>query len=104
MGPLNGLFLRFANTSPEGNPGEGGGTAPNAEFPSAMLRPRFVLGFPPLRTRRIFDGNDDDVGVAGSTLTLLCGDLVCLCPETETEGDPMDIEDVEDAFECEWWW
>jgi hypothetical protein len=52
----------------------------------------------------MFDGNDDDVGVAGSTLTLLCGDFVCLCPETETEGDPMDIEDVEDAFECEWWW
>lgn len=101
IGPLKGLRFRFANTRPEGKPGDGGGTAPNAELPSLIV----VVGLserPPVRTRRMFEGKDEDVGVAGSTLMLLCGDLVSLWPETETTGEPMDIEDVEDALEWEW--
>jgi hypothetical protein len=37
----------------------------------------------------------------------LCGDLVSLCewlPDTEAEGEAMDIEEVEEALECVWWW
>lgn len=99
IGPLNGLRFRFAKTRPDGKPGEGGGTAPNAELPSLTAvesreRP------PGLRTRRMLEGKEDEVGVAGRTLMLLCGDFVSLlwC-EPETDGDPMDIEDVEEALE-----
>lgn len=74
MGPLNGLRFRLAKTRPEGKPGEGGGTAPNAELPSAVLL-RLRL---PVRTTRMFEGKEDDVGVAGRTFMLLCGDLVSL--------------------------
>lgn len=44
--------------------------------------------------------------MAGSTFTLACGDLVtrCECPETLTAGETSEAEDVELAFECEWWW
>ena len=62
---------------------------------------------PPVRTRRMFEGKDEDVGVAGSTLMLLWGDLVSLCgwlPDTDTAGEAMDAEDVDEALECEWWW
>jgi len=98
MGPLKGERLRLAKTRPEGKPGEGGGTAPNALFPSV------VTERPPVRTTRMLLGKEDEVGVAGSTLMLLCGDLVSLWPDTETAGEPMEMEDVEDALECEWWW
>jgi hypothetical protein len=33
--------------------------------------------------------------------------LVCLwpwLPEADAEGEVMDIDDVEEALECEWWW
>jgi hypothetical protein len=53
------------------------------------------------RTTRILVGKDGFVGVAGSTLTDECGDLA-LWPETETAGDAIEAEDVDDAFECEW--
>jgi hypothetical protein len=102
MGPLNGLRFRFAKTRPEGNPGDGGGTAPNAELPSLTLVESRVR--PPVRTRRMLEGKEDEVGVAGRTLMLLWGDLVNLWPEMDTAGELMDIEDVEEALECVWWW
>jgi hypothetical protein len=104
MGPLKGDFLRLAKTRPEGKPGEGGGTAPKAELPSLTLLESRVS--PPVRTRRMLEGNEDDVGVAGSTLMLLlCGDLVSLWlwpPDTDTAGEPIETEDVDEALECEW--
>lgn len=100
IGPLNGLRFRLAKTSPDGKPGDGGGTAPNAELPS--LTAAESRESPPERTRRMLEGKEDEVGVAGRTLMLLCGDLVSLlwCVP-ETEGELMDIEDVEEALECE---
>jgi hypothetical protein len=65
---------------------------PNAAPPSEMGP----------RTTRILDGKDEDVGVAGRTFTELWGDL-CLCPEMDTAGEARDAEEVEDAFEWEWW-
>jgi len=88
MGPLNGLRFRLAKMSP----GEGGGAAPNAALASLSGA----------RTRRMLDGKDEFVGVAGSTFTDACGDLV-LWPETETAGEVMLAEDVDEALECEWW-
>ena len=85
MGPLKGLRFRLAKM----RPGEGGGTAPNAAPPS--LRGA--------RTTRILVGKVELVGVAGRTLTEECGDFV-LCPETETAGEAMEADDVEDALEC----
>lgn len=73
---------------------------PNAALDS--VRP----GGKPERTRRMLLGKEEDVGVAGRTLMLLCGDLVSLWawPETETAGEAMLAEEVEDALLCEWWW
>jgi hypothetical protein len=105
MGPLKGLRFRFAKTRPEGKPGEGGGTEPKAELPSLV-----VLGLrerPPWRTTRMLLGKDDEVGVAGRTFMLLCGDLVSLwpwLPVADAAGEVMDMEDVEEALEWEWWW
>jgi hypothetical protein len=92
--------LRFANRIP----GDAGGAVPNAALPSGstdVLR----AGGAPVRTRRIAEGNAEDVGVAGRILTEpeLCGDeRVCLCDETL--GDFIETDDVDDAFECVWWW
>ena len=48
------------------------------------------------------EGKEDEVGVAGRTLILLWGDLVSLLWWVpETEGELIDIEDVEEALECE---
>lgn len=60
----------------------------------------------PARTSRMLEGKVDEVGVAGRTLMLLCGLLAILWlwPDTETAGEVMEAEDVEEAFECEWWW
>lgn len=74
-------------------------------FPKAALdsvRP----GGNPERTRRMFEGKDEDVGVAGRTFMLLCGDLEGLWewPDVETAGETMEAEDVDDALLCEWWW
>ena len=46
------------------------------------------------------------VGVAGNTLTELCGDRPSLDPEAEErpEGDAIELLDVLDAFECVCWW
>jgi hypothetical protein len=92
--------LRFANKIP----GDAGGAVPNAALLSSSID---VLreGGAPARTRRIADGNADDVGVAGRIFTdpELCGDeRVCLCDETL--GDLIETDDVDDAFECVWWW
>jgi hypothetical protein len=57
-----------------------------------------------VRTTRMLFGKDEDVGVAGSTLMLLCGDFVNLRPETDTAGEATEAEDVDEALECEWWW
>ena len=54
----------------------------------------------------MLEGKDEDVGVAGRTLMLLCGDLDSLCewPDVDTVGDTSEAEDVDDALLCEWWW
>lgn len=52
------------------------------------------------RTTRILVGNVLLVGVAGSTFTDAWGDLG-LCPEFETDGDPIETDDVDEALECE---
>lgn len=76
IGPLNGLRFRFAKTRPDGKPGDGGGTVPNAELPSlTLLESRVRL---PVRTRRMLEGKEEEVGVAGRTLMELWGDLVSL--------------------------
>jgi hypothetical protein len=46
-------------------------------------------------------GKVEEVGVAGSTLILLCGDFL---GAMLTAGEAMDAEEVDDAFECVWWW
>lgn len=96
MGPLKGLRFRFAKT----RPGEGGGLLDECGFPNAALD-SFRPGGKPARTRRMLFGKEDDVGVAGRTLMLLlCGDLVslCECPDTETAGEAMLAEDVDEAL------
>jgi len=54
----------------------------------------------------MLEGKDEDVGVAGRTLMLLCGDLdgLCECPLTEPEGEASEAEDMDDALLWEWWW
>jgi hypothetical protein len=69
MGPLKGLLFLFANTRP-GDCGGSGFPFPNAALDS--LRP----GGNPDRTRRMFEGKVEEVGVAGSTLMLLWGDFL----------------------------
>lgn len=86
IGPLNGLRFRFAKM----RPGEGGGTAPKAAPPS--LRGA--------RTTRMLEGKVEPVGVAGRTLTEVCGDFV-LWPETETVGEAREADEVDEALECE---
>lgn len=109
MGPLKGLLLRLAKT----RPGEGGGLVdevPKAKGPSLLAAAVAAVMLKevgaPARTRRMLEGNVDEVGVAGRTLMLLWGLLVILWPwpETETAGEAMDADDVDDALECEWWW
>ncbi len=99
-GPLKGLRFLFAKMSP----GEGGGAVPKAAVLS--LRVGIVVGEAPERTRRMFDGKVEDVGVAGRTLILPCGDLVLWCPPptVETLGEAMEADDVEDALLWLWWW
>jgi hypothetical protein len=89
IGPLKGLRFRFAKT----RPGDGGGAVPKAAPPSERGA----------RTTRILEGKLEDVGVAGSTFTEECGER-CFEPETDTAGEAMEAEEVEDAFEWEWWW
>lgn len=54
----------------------------------------------------MLEGKLEEVGVAGRTLMLLWGDLEGLCewPLVETAGETREAEDVDEAFECEWWW
>ena len=77
-------------------PGEGGGRVANAALDSPAE---------PARTTRMLDGKAEDVGVAGSTLTLLCG----LRPGFRLAlgvglARPVDWLDVLEVLECEWWW
>lgn len=61
----------------------------------------------PARTRRMLDGKVVEVGVAGSTLMLLCGLLGTrwlLWPEVETVGDAMLTDEVEEALLWLCWW
>lgn len=40
-------------------------------------------------------------------MTEECGDFVRVWwawPETETAGETRETEDVDEAFECVWWW
>lgn len=54
-----------------------------------------------MRTRRIFEGNAEVVGVAGSTLTELCGERAVgrglLMADEITE---FEVEEVEEVLEC----
>jgi hypothetical protein len=52
------------------------------------------------RTTRMLFGNVEFVGVAGRTLTEVWGDFV-LRPVTDTAGEAMDAEEVDEALECE---
>jgi hypothetical protein len=56
----------------------------------------------------MLEGKVEEVGVAGSTLMLLCGDFrwlwLWLWPDMLTAGEAMLAEDVEEALECVWWW
>lgn len=72
--------------------------APNARLLSLTLLESRVG--PPVRTRRMLEGKEDEVGVAGRTLMLLCGDLVILWLDMDPAGEVMDTEDVEEALEC----
>jgi hypothetical protein len=89
---LKGLLFLFAKM----RPGEGGGAVPNAAPPSLSGA----------LTTLILLGNWLDVGVAGRTFTEECGDLETLwaCDDTETAGEAREAEEVEEAFECVWWW
>ncbi len=50
----------------------------------------------------MLDGKLEVVGVAGRTLTEVCGLLPTL-PVVDTAGETAtEAEDVDDAFECEW--
>ena len=89
IGPLNGDRFRFANTM--FRPGDAGGGPRSLPLELLRLRLRIPNAAPPslngALTTLIFVGKEDEVGVAGSTFTLECGDLETLCPETETAGD-----------------
>jgi hypothetical protein len=97
---LNGLFFLLAKT----RPGEGGGRPPNAEEASDALPA-------PARTMRMLDGIvRSDVGIAGRTFMLVCGELRFaggtlddVEPATETEGEAREAEEVELALEWVWW-
>jgi hypothetical protein len=54
---------------------------------------------------RMLEGKVEFVGVAGRSLTDVWGDLG-LEAVAETVGEAMEAEaeEVEDAFECVWWW
>jgi hypothetical protein len=67
---LNGLLFLFAKTKP--GDWSGGMVFP---FPNAALDSLRPGGKPDL-TSRMFEGKVVEVGVAGSTFILLCGDLL----------------------------
>lgn len=48
----------------------------------------------------MFEGKEDDVGVAGRTLMLLWGDLEGLCewPDVETAGEASEADEVDEAL------
>jgi hypothetical protein len=103
LGPLKGERLRFAKM----RPGEGGGAVPNAAPPSLSVE--MDAGGPPARTSLMLLGKVEEVGVAGRTFILLCGDLATLCelicPDTvDTLGEAIEADDVDDALLCVWWW
>lgn len=52
------------------------------------------------RTRRMLDGNEDDVGVLGRTLTEWCGDRPPAIGVFVVETEPLEL--VELALECVW--
>ena len=95
-GPLKGLRLLFANMIP----GLAGGAMPNAAPPS--LTGRMPMEGAPARTRRMLEGKVVEVGVAGRTLTLLCGLLALWW--LVTLGEAMETLEVEEALLWVWWW
>lgn len=53
----------------------------------------------------MLEGKDDDVGVAGRTLMLLCGDFEGLWePLTEPAGEASEAEEMDEALLWVWWW
>ena len=54
------------------------------------------------RTSRMLEGKAEVVGVAGNTFTEWCGDRLAPSGVLDPETEPF--EEVEDAFECEWWY
>jgi hypothetical protein len=89
IGPLNGLRLRFANIIP----GEGGGKVENAADDSVLM----ANGL-----RRTPAGKLPFVGVAGRTLTEVCGLRATLTEPVVGLASEADADDVEEAFECVW--
>lgn len=99
MGPLKTERFRLAKT---GRPGEAGAVLalPNAlASEKAGKVPRDDGGG--RRETRIPEGNAGFVGVAGRTLTELCGDLPCREPEAvlKPEGLAILVLEVDEAFE-----
>ncbi len=91
-GPFMGRRLRLGILSP------GLCRLPNA---AASLYGWLWCGGPPARTIRMFDGNVMAVGVAGSALVELRGDLVRLLMMT---AEFSELDELDDALECEWRW
>jgi hypothetical protein len=52
------------------------------------------------RPKRMLEGNDDVVGVAGRTFTEWCGERPAPRGVLDVVTEPL--EDVEEALECEW--
>lgn len=74
---------------------------PNAAPPSLSGA---MLSAGPERTTRMLEGKEEDVGVAGRTLMLLCGERDLCAPliwETLlTEGETMEALEVDEALLC----
>ena len=109
IGPLNRLRLRFAKSTdglfPAPTPAPNG-LGDSGGFAWWLLCEDEAEGMPSLklsakggpRTRRIFDGNEDDVGVLGRTFTEWCGDRPPAMGVLAVETEPLEL--VELAFEC----
>ena len=92
IGPLNAVFFRFAKTRP-------GDDIVPLKARSSNVVDRFNGGGV-VRTRRTLEGKADAVGVAGSTLTELCGDrAIGRGLLTEDETTEFDVEEVDEVLE-----
>ncbi len=86
MGPLKGDFLRLAKTRPLGE---------------AKVADSLYADVDGWRTTRMLEGKAEVVGVAGRTLTEVCGERVVLLRLVEVEV-VKEFEEVEEALEWLW--